>query len=537
MKKGYFSLVLHMHIPMVLGHGTWPHGEDWLNEAMAEAYLPTFDVLRRLSDKGILPRITLSLTPVLADQLLSPSFREGFSRYLTARCEAADADTRELSVLTAFLRTAHEWKAFYEGALNAYQAGDFVHGLKRLQDDGCIEIITSAGTHGYLPLLLDDVFTAAQVRAGVATYRRIFDRSPGGMWLPECGYRPSGAWRNPVTGETVGARKGIEEFLRAEGIRYFFADTHMLDRGWKAQGYSPSGRPRTGAAKAKSPHVPYGVGQGGGVAVFFRDPRTSLQVWSREHGYPGEGQYLDFHKRRFPSGLRYWRVTDPKADLGAKDVYRAEQSRRMAGEHARHFIGVVREELLGHYRRFGVPGILVSPFDAELFGHWWFEGPRFLEEVLKGLHEDREIGLITPGDYLALHPPEETISLPEGSWGDGGDSRTWFNPGTREVWEMVYRAEGLFLRIVKERKGSIPAELARELLYLESSDWPFLITARHAADYGLARARGHFRNFMRIFEDVRAGRRPQGDGGEKAVFAYLDTRWWNPSTTNVRKRA
>jgi 1,4-alpha-glucan branching enzyme len=240
--QGYFALVLHSHLPYVLSHGTWPHGTDWLVEAAAETYIPLLNVLRRLVNEGISPRITIGVTPVLAEQLADDRFREEFRAYLHLKQEVARENEGE------FLRRgdqqladlAHFWWRYYEDIERDFEeryGGDLVGALRQLQEEGHIEVMTSAATHGYLPLLGRDTSVEAQVRLGVESYRRHFGRDPAGIWLPECGYRPRYPWQRPVGPSGSGAgmkpelRKGVEEFVAEAGLRYFIVDSHLLAGG------------------------------------------------------------------------------------------------------------------------------------------------------------------------------------------------------------------------------------------------------------------------------------------------------------------
>jgi 1,4-alpha-glucan branching enzyme len=228
-----------------------------------------------------------------------------------------------------------------------------------------------------------------------------------------------------------------------------------------------------------------------------------VQVWSADYGYPGDGAYLEFHRKRGRDGLRYWRVTDRRLPLGEKVPYDPATAKERADAHADHFVSLVLDTLREHQEATGRTGVVVAPFDAELFGHWWFEGPRWLEAVLRKL-EGRVVAA-TASDFLAAHPPRSTIRLPEGSWGQGGAHWVWLNDGTRWVWEEVYRAEDAFLDASRAAKGKtnptarrILSQLARELLLLESSDWPFLITTVAAKDYAEARVKEHIAAFDRL---------------------------------------
>ena len=552
---GHVVLVLHTHLPWVLGHGRWPHGEDWLLEAAAECYLPILRVMDRIVSEGGSPRITIGLTPVLCEMLASPRFQEDFVAYLDSLKERAERDREEFEAIRnpEAARLAGSWAAFYRAAkrdfVETYRR-DLVGAFRRLQGDGHVEMITSAATHGYLPLIGRDECVDAQVRAGIASYRRHFRRAPRGIWLPECAYRPGYRWSRPVGPPRSWDRPGLEDALARNGLRYFFVDTHLVAGGTPLGTYGerfeeqePSKpRPATGV----SPNEAHALVSRSKkrVAVLARDPRSSVQVWSADYGYPGDGAYLEFHRKKGRGGLRYWRVTSRALPLEDKAPYDPRAAEDRARAHAEHFVATVRETLRTHLAATGRAGVVVAPFDTELFGHWWFEGPRWLEAVLRGLQGD--VAPATASEHLLRSPPSSVIRLPEGSWGQGGHHWVWLNPDTLWVWELVYRAEDAFAEMLKEarrRRGEVPRvvrQLARELLLLESSDWPFLITTVSARDYAEARVKLHAATFDRLLglsRSALAGPLQPTDAAwlaeveaRDAVFPDIDVDWWAGTT-------
>ena len=507
---GHVVFVLHTHLPWVLGHGRWPHGEDWLYEAAAECYLPLLRMLGHLEADRDQARLTVGITPILAEMLASPRFREGFEAYLDAKQVLADQDTARLRSDDGATLAAM-WSDFYGTAkrdfLTTFSA-DLIAAFRDLQDRGRIEILTSAATHGYLPLLGRDESIEGQIRVGIASYDRHFRRAPRGIWLPECAYRPGSTWSRPVGPARAWSRPGIEMFLARHRLRYFFVDTHLVAGGVPIGSYDDCfEEPRLEAASPRSglsPNDAHAVSAGRRhIAVLARDPRSSVQVWSADYGYPGDGAYLEFHRKRGQGGLRYWRITDRRLPLDAKMPYDPAVAEERVREHAAHFADLLRETLRGHFDRTGRRGVVVAPFDTELFGHWWFEGPRWLEAVLRNLETD--VRAITASEFLESHPPRSIVTLREGSWGQGGHHWVWLNDDTKWVWERVYRAEDEFLEVTSIHRRSrsplvrrILAQLARELLLLESSDWPFLITTRSARDYAEARVKEHIAAFDRL---------------------------------------
>jgi 1,4-alpha-glucan branching enzyme len=518
MNRSAFTFVLHSHLPWVLHHGRWPHGVDWLNEATAETYLPLWRVLHEREHRGPLG-VTLGLTPVLCEQLAHPDFPAEFIAYLQQKIAAAaeDRSTCSRTGETRIATLASRWEQIYRELLEDFcgpHGTNLVARFRRLEERGAIEIITCGVTHGYLPLLSRDAAVTAQVRNAVVAHRRHFGRAPRGIWLPECAYRPAGPWASPLDpGAPARPRPGIEETLARHGLEYFFVDRHLLSGG-KALGVyadrfdvlrhvTGDGAPE-GTPAEHPPYRAYGVGPSGPVSCFGRDAVTAVQVWSGEHGYPGDGAYLDFHKKRFPGGHRYWAVTHPRADLAHKEIYRPEQADARIGEHAAHFIELLRRVLDAASQGRSDASIVTAMYDTELFGHWWYEGPRFLAAVLDGL-DVAGIAPVTAGAFLAEHPPRERVSLPEGSWGDGGGHQVWLNDLTRWTWEPIYACEARMERIARAAQGTtdplaerLVRQLARELLLLEASDWQFLITTLSARDYAEHRFTGHVETFERL---------------------------------------
>lgn len=519
---GHFALVFHTHLPFVLGHGRWPHGSDWLMEVTAGCYLPLLHTLDALVAAGTSPQVTIDVSPVLAEQLAAPAFRAECEAFLRARITSAQENRAEFDRAgrSDLAGLADYWAQYYRDRLQQFERldGDLMSALRRLQNAGHIEVITCAATHGYLPLLSRDESVDLQLRVATAAHRRHFGGPPSGIWLPECAYRPRYEWTPPVgpnKSRVRTRRRGIEELLAAHGLGFFFTDVHLIRGGSPLSAYRdyfPTLRRLPGPQAPvyrtdRSPHRAYLVASRGGhgaAAAFVRDPDTTLRVWSRDAGYPGDGSYLEFHKKHFPGGIRYWRVTDTRADLAEKQPYDPGAAHARTAAHAEDFVALLHRILSADRAHDRPPALVVSPYDTELFGHWWFEGPQWLAAVITRLGAAG----ITPtrcAGYLDAHPPEDTVALLEGSWGEGGDHRVWLNRDTEWTWERVYAAEDEFWRLAREvrerRDGPIRrilTQLARELLLLQASDWQFLITTWAARDYAEARVSDHHANFQRL---------------------------------------
>lgn len=568
---GAFCLVLHTHLPYVLGHSTWPHGANMLYEAAAECYLPLLEVFRRLADDGIMARTSVSLTPVVVEQLADDRFKEWFGHYLTDRVETAEANAGEFryrgDLHLAYL--AERWSRHYrhlQGLYHEELGRDIVGAFRDLQDRGAVELMTSGATHGYLPLLYEDASIQAQIRQAVTSYQRHFGRFPRGFWLPECAYRPRTAWAPPAEVQAPDGhtwwRKGLEEFLGENGLDYFIVDTHMLGRSGdplpvdihyhdslgKLWGRITRREERPRPSWEKTTFWPYFVGshfeEHPPVACLVRNEEISYQVWSAEFGYPGDGWYLEFHRKHMPGDHRYWRITDDRNDLGTKDAYSPEMAQERLREQAGHFVGLLHDTLEGQPRPFGRRPVACVPFDAELFGHWWHEGPAWLEQVIRWIHEDPRLQCMSCGEYLADTAPSTAITLPEGSWGAGGGHYIWLNDNTTWSWRRIFQAERRMQHLARtfahredEQLQAFLRQAGRELLLLQASDWQFLISTHGAPDYAAHRLVAHHTDFNHVAElaerwarqDCLSDEDWQYFGslcGRDDIFEDIDPQWW-----------
>ncbi|ACJ15638.1 hypothetical alpha-amylase [Thermococcus onnurineus NA1] len=498
--KGYLTFVLHTHIPYVRKHGKWPFGEEWLYETMSETYLPLLMEFERLKAKGVKFSLVINVTPVLAEQLTDDYIKHSFEGYLTHKLKATEKDLRSgkydekaVSFMLDHFRKVH----YYWKAIN----GDIIGKLRELQKEGYIEVITSAATHGYLPLLGRDETIRSQLANGILTYEKHFGRKPRGIWLPECAYRPGGEW--PLPGGKNVWRRGIEKFLEELGLEYFFVESSLIDEGPVTREYGEVPLAET----EKSTLRPYWI-KGSNIAIFARNREAGHRVWSAHFGYPGDFWYREFHKKAEESGGQYWRVTGRDVGLDDKESYDPDKAMERVEEHARHFVSLIERLLAEHEENFGEKGIIVSPYDTELFGHWWFEGVKWLGRVLE-LMAECEIRTTTLSEFLDSYSGERhEIELPEGSWGKNADHSIWWNEETEWTWEYVYSAEDRMVELATKYYGKdrladrILEQLARELLILEASDWQFLITTGQAKEYGKRRILLHVSDFHRLANEL-----------------------------------
>jgi 1,4-alpha-glucan branching enzyme len=524
-------VMLHSHLPYVLNHGRWPHGSDWICEAAIDTYLPLIEKFRALDALNIAAPVTVGFTPILANQLEHPTFVKELEAYFDQRlgfCDEAPASL-ESTGDSHLLPLVDFWRTRLVRLRLLFQEidRDIPREFRRLQEAERIEITSSAATHGFLPMLARDESIRFQLALGAAEHTRIFGRRANGCWVPECAYRPPGAWA-PL-GRTPVEREGTEAHVAWAGFRYFFVDSHMAHAGDPLELYGErfDGAvrhvPKSDGVSARQPaHTPYEAYQVTDatsvrqVAAFVRDPRSSAQVWSRHGGYPGAPAYLEFHKIRWPGGLKLWRVSEQGTELGDKAPYEPDVARNQANAHAGHFARLLDRVSVAQLEKGG--NVIVAPFDTELFGHWWFEGPDFLGDLYAQLPDYSELRATTAGGHLDAHAPTSGLRLAEGSWGANGDFSMWNGPLVEWTWPVIWEIEERFWALApraleQERAHEILAQAARSMLLLQSSDWQFIISTGEVEDYAIRRFNGHAedcRNLLNALDQVVDG----GDSSE-----------------------
>jgi 1,4-alpha-glucan branching enzyme len=511
--------MLHSHLPYYRKAGMWPFGEESFYECMAECYIPLLNMVSDLWDEGIAAKLTIGITPILAEQMADDHLNLGFDTYLSKRIEAAKADEVRFSTQgtkpdPTFLQLARFYLAWFEQIRGDYHKryqGRLLPAFKKFQDLGAIEITTSAATHCFSPLLDTDASLRCQFKTGVDSYRRHFGRDPKGIWLPECAYRPE-----------QGDRPGLEKWLYEFGLKYFFTESFVIEGGQTVQLRKDFGPYGSIDYVPVSSHKPTGLDTFEAywlkefpVAVMGRHEQAGYQVWSAEHGYPGDPNYREFHKKDDVSGLHYWRLTSKTTDLGDKEPYNPEAAAQRVHENSDHYAGVIQQILTDRLRQTGKPGLVMVSFDTELFGHWWFEGITWIKELIRKLKTYTAVERLTASEYLEGNPPRTAMELPESSWGAGGHWQVWKNEDTEWMWPIIHRAEKKMEEIAKEHKEDSVngkdalmkralSQVTRELLLLESSDWPFLVTTGQAKDYACERFNEHHERFQQLVQMIEA---------------------------------
>lgn len=513
MAKGMLSFMLHAHLPFVR-HPEFDKflEERWLFEAISETYIPILRMCERLHHDGVPFRITLSISPsllaMLEDDLLQSRYRE----HLQKSIELADREIERHAQDGHFKWLAEYYRDWFSDTLTIFDAcgGRLSQGFKRMEQAGCLELITCTATHGFLPLLSAQPKTVkAQIVHGLDYFEEVFGFRSKGIWLPECAYYP-----------------GVEKMLEPEGVRYFFTESIGIDHASNAPFYGVY-------APLYTPS---------GVAAFGRDQGSTKQVWSADEGFPGDGDYREFYRDighdldfdyirpfmpgdvRADTGFKYFRITGRSAH---KEAYNPHHAKEKAALHAQAFI----EQRIGHIDYLSslmeTAPIVVAPFDAELFGHWWFEGPQWLDYVIRKCAFDQDtLELATPSDYLQRHPVHQVGHPATSTWGHKGYSETWINGEVAWIYEDLLACGQKMMQLAEKYRTSNDAlivralnQCVRELLLAQSSDWPFIISNGTSSEYASRRVSDHVSRFHWLVESIEAN---SLDQGKLSALEYLD---------------
>jgi 1,4-alpha-glucan branching enzyme len=467
---GSFSLVLHTHLPWVAHNGTWPVGEEWLHQAFTGSWRRVISMLESLAAHGHSEVLTLGVTPIVAAMMDDPyCLAELHSWAGRWQLRAEEFGQRPGAAALA----AHERReavACLEDLESRWLTGGLSAVLRPLLDAGVIELLGGPATHPFQPLLVDR-FAAAQLRTGLADTRLRIGATPAGIWAPECGYAP-----------------GMEQAYSAAGVSHFVVD-------------GPAVRDQTGFG--------YRIAESS-VVAFARDLPISYRIWSSRSGYPGGAAYRDFHTFDQASGFRPARVTGHDVPSSRKRAWDPAAASAAVLRDARDFVAAVLDRLAELRDRHGRPGLVVAAFDTELFGHWWYEGPEFLDAILRLLPQ-AGVRLRTLSGALQADLVDGTIELPASSWGAGKDWRVWDNDQVRDlVSESAHVQKRLFTLLDADRtspagRNDALDQLAREAFLLTSSDWAFMVTRDSAAHYAHERAAGHASRFHALADAIEGG--------------------------------
>lgn len=501
MPKGYFAFLLHAHLPFVR------HPEDehfieelWLYEALAETYLPVLDKFFHLQNNQYSFPITISLSPTLLAMITDPLLKGRFLLYLDQRIILAEKEIRRTSTSVKFNLLARYYLDYYRHIRFLYVdyfQQDLIQPFRQLHSAGQFELWTTSATHCYFPLFEHQPnLVRAQIKMGILAFEKSMGFKPDGFWLPECGYFP-------------GLDKVLEEF----SIPYTVLDTHSLLFG--------KPRPVTGV------YLPIHTQRN--LSIFARDLVVAQQIWSGETGYPGDGDYREFYSDigfeltpeqlepaahpagfRTSTGLKYYRITDKRSS--SKLPYNPVQAQLKIKQHSRDFMCKINQQIEKLSGMLNVPPIITAPFDAELFGHWWFEGTDFLFELAQLYHTDPpDFVFITFGDYLRLYPPSQFCNPSASSWGKNGYSEIWLNNTNDWIYPPLHHAGREMQKLaafysaaeITPLQTDSLNQMGRELLLAQSSDWPFIIKTQTTVEYATTRIKDHLSAFFKLAEQLR----------------------------------
>lgn len=504
---GEVAFVLHTHLPWLAGHGVWPVGEEWLFQAWAGSWYPVTRMLLSLAADGHRDVLTLGVTPLVAAQVGNPRLRDDVGTWIAINMWRAEEQ-----------RSLHGWAGPGIAELGSFHwrhhadlldlhaeveaAGGLLAVWSDLQRRGVIELLGGPATHPYLALEPNPDVIDAQLATGLGHHATWADR-PTGMWAPELGYRPRGEVADatavptavddqgtPTLPRLPGERPGLEEHYARHGVDHVLVDAPTLvraagglDRDWTV-------RPNLPDPSARLPdEIVYEgalIGDSD-VIAFARDLAVSYHVWSPTEGYPGDPWYRDFFARGDFGLHPSWRVTDKALGPMEKQPYEPAKAAESVTRHVDHLHGVLGE-VLGP--RPG--GVVVAAFDTELFGHWWYEGPAWLEGVLRRIEADPDLVTTTLASRAARHRPTRRLHLAESSWGYAKGHASWVTDATRPMWQRLRAATDRAWPLIRGAgPRSVREQLARELAQLQCSDWPFMLTRGNSPAYAHGRFDEH----------------------------------------------
>jgi len=479
---GVFSLVLHTHLPYVRRNGVWPSGEEFFHQAALESYLPLLGVLQTLADEGLSDALTLGLSPMIAHQMEDPHMLRELEWFLGVyELRTLRQTTNYDGVFSEEFRDLAANYARFARAqgelLDSLESG-IARAFDELARRGAIEIIGGPATHPYLPLVREPALARAQVELGAREHDRLFGRRPSGMWLPECAYSPDA---------------GIEGLLEDAGVSHIVIDGPTMLR----------------SAGPGSTFAPRRI-RDSSVVACARNLDVTYRVWSPTGGYPTGKWYRDFFHYDVEGGFKNWRVTSIRKPVAEKRPYEPARAQAAARKDAEDFASLIARTLDEHERETGREGHVVAAYDTELFGHWWYEGPVFLEHLYRTLRDMPEVRALSLQGALQALPDPGPVDLVAGSWGFRKDDRSWVAPETDDVWQALGEVEADTIRYLDKfrdagsgRRAAL-AQLAREAMLMQSSDWPFMVLRGRNVDYARERFFGHRARWDQMVELLRS---------------------------------
>jgi len=488
-EKSYLMLVLHAHIPFINNDNNSQLEENWFFEAVAESYIPIIKMLENLINDGIKPSIAISISPTLGAMLENDNMEKKLRRYIESRqklCEQELANCRDEKIL----KIIKMYQQLYDQAAEIVvkYSGDLITPLKNFQHNGYIEILTTSATHSVLPLYGRQEFLNAQSMVSFEDYCDRFNKNPTGFWLPECAYE-----------------ERVNLSLKSSGFKYFIVDQGAIEN------------------IDNNPYIAYATSKD--IKYFVRDFKSSMDVWSARYGYPSNGVYREFYRDigyerdleylypytntnyRVPTGLKYYKITDRATELGRKELYDYDEAFIQAGKDAGDFLNKTVERAKSISKNNNERNVIVNCYDAELFGHWWFEGPEFLEQVIRKIRYERyPLQTITPREYLEMSDNFKTMDPEISSWGENGYFDPWLNEKNDFIYTVLHELIVKMVKIANRFKNQdinnitnrTLNQIAREILLASSSDWAFLIYTGSHSEYAKKRFYSHVSNAEKL---------------------------------------
>ena len=497
--KGYVNFVLHAHLPYI----HHPESEDyleeeWLFEAISETYIPLLLNFKKLEEEKVDFRITMTMTPPLLNMLDNKLLQERYIKYLKKHIELCEKEVKRTTYDARLNSLSHYYLDRYTSDLYIFKDVyncNIITGFKHFQDIGVLEIITCGATHGYFPILyVNEKTVRAQIAVGVQTYKKFFGKNPRGIWLPECGYIPE-----------------ADKYLKEFGIEYAIVETHGILYAEPTPIYG-----------TYAPIVSHG-----GLIAFGRDLESSRQVWSSINGYPGDYNYREFYRdigydcdyeyikpyiacngARVNTGIKYYRITGKDCP---KDYYDLQWAKDSAEKQAGHFMDCRTKQIEHLSSYMDVPPIITCPYDAELYGHSWYEGPYWLYILFKKIYyDDCNFKLITPSEYIDKYPQIQVSTPCRSSWGANGYSEVWLNQTNDYAHRHLHKAgdrmcelAAMFPNEGDTLRRQALNQCARELLLAQSSDWLFIITNGTMVEYAHKAIKDHIGRFTKLYYQIK----------------------------------
>ena len=491
---GKLAIVLHAHLPYVRKNEMNSLEEDWLFQAILECYIPLLQVIESSQkENSINTKLTISLSPTLLSLLLNKKIQETFPSWIKTRIQFLnDLPPNEKKASEFLMRNINNKYLYWQK-----YSGNLIDRFKSLNNSGNLDILTCAATHGYLPILRENPETVkGQINTAIRSHKNIFGTRPLGIWLPECAYY-----------------ENLDQILFNSGIRYAVLDGHGI--------LNANPRPRYGI------YAP--ICSRKGVAFFGRDSKSTLPVWSAKDGFPGHDVYREFHKDLGwelpasklkekgiptvrPLGLKYHKITNNKISLGNKEFYIESEAKRKAEEHADDYLLARSRQLENLSLLSSFEPLLIAPFDAELFGHWWYEGPIFIENILKKSTK-YSIRLTNLREVLSQKPNLQICDPSPSSWGQGGFHKYWLNENNAWIVPEITRAGSTFVDLLSNNfkndySKRFLKQAARELLLSQSSDWSFILKAGTTTELAKERIERHLFRFWKLVKMIKNSSKP-----------------------------